>query len=61
MPFDCKLFFLTAPEFTVMWAPLAYCIIRMVLTLHLHCEGVAHITTVDYNTNQRVLTFNPVT
>jgi len=36
-------------------------IVSTVLTLHPHSEGFAHITTIDYNANQRVLTFKPLT
>ena len=63
MSFDCKLFFPIANEFTEIWAPQAYRSVSTVLTLflHPHCEGFAYITAVDYNANQRVLTFNPLT
>jgi len=32
-----------------------------VLILHAYSEGFAHITAIDYNANQRVLTFKPLT
>ena len=60
MSFDCKLFFPIATEFTVMCAPQSYYMVSTVLTFRPYCQGFAHITAVNYNTNQRVLTFNQV-